>query len=160
MTHKLLLRLRFSIAAISGSMSRRCLLIVGVSGCGEGRKANRLRDQEDDGSSAGSDEGWSAGLEDRSVSRGWGSLLASELGELKIELAELSGLISKDSVLFLDDGLDDEDGLSLGAVSTGHLVVHLGNGSAESVVSVLLVHVDDTGSSQVLEHDSVVLDGV
>ena len=45
-------------------------------------------------------------------------------------------------------------------MSTGHLVVHLRNGSAESVISVLLVHVDDTGSSQVLQDDSVVLDAV
>lgn len=116
--------------------------------------------QKNQNSSASSDEDWSAGLEDRSVSGGWSSLLGRELGELKIWLQELSSLISEDLIVGLDDGLNDEDGLSLGAVSTGHFVVHLGHGTAESVVSVLLVHVDHTSSSQVLQHDSVVLDGV
>jgi len=87
----------------------------------------------------------------------WSSLLGSELGELESWLNELSGLITHDSVSSLDDSLDDEDVFSLGTMSTSHLVVHLGHGSAKSIVSVLLVHVDDTGSRKILEYDSVVL---
>lgn len=87
----------------------------------------------------------------------WSSLLGSELGELERWLSELSGLITHDSVRSLNDSLDDEDVFSLGTMSTSHLVVHLGHGSAKSIVSVLLVHVDDTGSRKILEYDSVVL---
>ena len=40
-------------------------------------------------------------------------------------------------------------------MSTGHLHVELGDSSAESSVSVLLVHVDDDGSGQVANDESV-----
>lgn len=90
----------------------------------------------------------------------WCSLLGSELGVLQIFLVELSRLVTKDLAWWLDDGLDDEDVLSSGTMSTSHLVVHLGDSTAKSVVSVLLVHVNHTGSSQVLEYDTVVLNCV
>ena len=41
------------------------------------------------------------------------------------------------------------------AMSTGHLHVHLGDGTAERHVSVLLVHVDDDGSGQVANNQAV-----
>ena len=43
-------------------------------------------------------------------------------------------------------------------MSSGHLQVHLGNGTVEGVVSVLLVHVDSTSSGQVSQENSVVSD--
>ena len=107
-----------------------------------------------------SKKSWSLGSEDASVGKSWCSLLGSELGELQIWLIQLSGLIADDLACWLHDSLDDVDVLSSGTVSTGHFVVHLGDGSAESVVSVLLVHVHDTSSSQILEYDSVVLNCV
>lgn len=58
----------------------------------------------------------------------------------------------------LNDSLDDVDRVSSGGVSTGHLGVHLGDGTAESGGSVFLVHVDDIGSSLILQDDSVVFD--
>ena len=45
-------------------------------------------------------------------------------------------------------------------MSTGHFGVHLSDSSAESVTSVLLVHVYNISSGSILENDSVVLDGV
>lgn len=40
-------------------------------------------------------------------------------------------------------------------MSTGHLHVELGDSSAKGSVSVLLVHVDNDGSSQVTNDESV-----
>ena len=90
----------------------------------------------------------------------WSSLLGSELGELESWLNQLSGLITHDSVSSLDDSLDDEDVFSLGTMSTSHLVVHLRHGSAKSIVSVLLVHVNNISSCSILKYDSVVLHGI
>ena len=59
----------------------------------------------------------------------------------------------------MNDGLDDVDGISSGTVSTGHLLVHVGNGTAESGGSVLLVHVNYISSCSILKYDSVVLHG-
>mgnify|MGYP007086836995 FL=1 len=44
------------------------------------------------------------------------------------------------------------------AMSTGHLHVHLGDGTAERHVSVLLVHVDGISTGEVTEDDTVVAD--
>ena len=87
----------------------------------------------------------------------WCSLLGGELGELERWLNQLSSLVTQHGFWCLDDSLNDEDVLSLGTMSTSHLVVHLGNSSAESIVSVLLIHVHHTGSRKILEYDSVVL---
>ena len=106
-----------------------------------------------------SDEGWSRGSgEALLVGSGWSSLLGDELGESQRSSAVLLGDISQDGVWLQHDGLDDVDGISSSGVSTGHLVVHLGDGTAEGSGSVLLVHVDDTGSSKIFKDDSVVLD--
>ena len=45
-------------------------------------------------------------------------------------------------------------------MSTSHFTVHLGDGSAETVVSVLLVHVDNIVSGVILENNTVVSDSV
>ena len=112
-------------------------------------------------SSSRSDEGWSGGSERTgSVSSGWGSLRNGEFWESKAGLKILSSLLSQDIVGVLDDGLDNVDGISSGTVSTGHLGVHLGHGSAKSGGSVFFVHVDDISSSLVFKDDSVVLDGL
>jgi len=94
------------------------------------------------------------------VLKRWCSLLGGELGVLQCWFIELSGLITNHLAWWLDDSLDDEDVLSSGTMSAGHLVVHLRDSSAESIVSVLLVHVHHTGSRQILEYDSVVLNCV
>ena len=44
-------------------------------------------------------------------------------------------------------------------MSSSHLHVHLGDSSAEGGVSVLLVHVNGTGSGQVSQENSDVFDG-
>ena len=107
-----------------------------------------------------SDKGWSCGCEHALVTRGWSSLLDRELGVLEAGLGVLQDLWTLHGLVWLDHGLNDVDALSSGTVSTCHLVVHLRYGSAESVVSVLLVHVNYTGSGKILQYDTVVLDGV
>ena len=93
------------------------------------------------------------------MSSGWGSLLDGELWELEVAPEELLGLFSQNALVWLDDGLDDMDGITSGTMSTSHLLVHGGDGTAEGGRSVLLVHVDNISSGGVLEDDSVVLDG-
>ena len=58
----------------------------------------------------------------------------------------------------MDDCLDDMDRISSGTMSTGHFLIHGGDGTVESGGSVFLVHVDDIGSSSILKDDSVVLE--
>jgi len=50
------------------------------------------------------------------------------------------------------------DRISSGTMSTGHFLIHGGDGTVESGGSVFLVHVDDIGSSSILKDDSVVLE--
>ena len=90
----------------------------------------------------------------------WSSLLGGELWELEVTPEELLGLLSQNGGVWLDDGLDDVDGISSGTMSTGHLLVHVGNGTAESGGSVLLVHVNNISSCSILKYDSVVLHGI
>jgi hypothetical protein len=59
-----------------------------------------------------------------------------------------------------DASVDDLDGLEPGAVTTGKLRVHLGDGAAEGDVTELLVHVVGTGARVVADGDAVVLDDV
>ena len=111
-------------------------------------------------SASRSDKNWSAGSSKAgSMSSGWSSLLGGELWELEAALDELLGLLSQDFAVWLDNGLDDVDGVSSGTVSTSHLLVHVGDGTAESGGSVLLVHVDYISSCSILKYDSVVLNG-
>ena len=94
------------------------------------------------------------------MSAGWSSLLSGELGEfdsyLQVLLSSSSGSVS----IWLDDSLDDVDGIALSAVSTSHFTVHLRDGAAESNISVFLVHVDDTSSGKILKDNTVVFDGI
>ena len=53
---------------------------------------------------------------------------------------------------------DDLDRVMGGAMSTGHLHVHLADGSAEGHVSVLLVHVDRVSTGKVTQNDAIVPD--
>merc|ERR1719327_1151679 len=82
-----------------------------------------------------SDKGWSCCREQASVSSGWCSLLSSELGVPQRSLGVLSDLVTEDILVWLDQSLDDKDTLSSSTMSTCHLVVHLSDGSTESVVS-------------------------
>ena len=84
----------------------------------------------------------------------------SNLWVLEVGNSVLLSTSSHGRVLWLDDSLDDLNRVTSGTVSSSHFTVHLGDSSAKSVVSVLLVHVDDTGSSKISKHDSVVLDRV
>lgn len=94
------------------------------------------------------------------VSWGWCSLSVGDLWVLDASSNVLFSLFSLDSVVWDDDGLDDVNRVSSGTVSTGHFTVHLRDGSAETVVSVLLVHVDDIVSGVILEDNAVVSDSV
>jgi len=69
-----------------------------------------------------------------------------DLWESNGSLDELIGSFSDDILVWNNDGLDNVDGFSSGAVSTSHLGVHGRDGTAKSVGSVFLVHVDDTCS--------------
>ena len=53
---------------------------------------------------------------------------------------------------------DDLDRVMGGAMSTGHLHVHLADGSAEGHVSVLFVHVNSIGTGEVTKNDAIVPD--
>jgi len=107
-----------------------------------------------------SDQGWSRRGEDLLAGSGWCSLADRELRVSQGSLRVLSGSGTKHSRIWLDHCLDDADALSSGTVSASHLVVHLGDGSAKGSVSVLLVHVDNICSGQILEYDTVVLNTV
>ena len=53
-------------------------------------------------------------------------------------------------------GFDDVDGISDGSVSGGHFSVELGDGSAESDISIFFVHVHNTSSGSISDDDSVI----
>jgi len=103
-----------------------------------------------------SDEGWASGLEDRLESSRWGALEVVRLWESDFGLGELLGLSSLDLGVLEDARSDDLDRFWSSTMTTAHLHVHLRNCTAESAVSVLLVHVDGVCARQVSEHDSVV----
>jgi hypothetical protein len=94
------------------------------------------------------------------MSWGWCSLSVGDLWVSDASSNVLFSLFSLDGVVWDDDGLDDVNRVSSGTVSTGHFTVHLGDGSAKTVVSVLLVHVDNIGSGVILENNTVVSDSV
>ena len=116
----------------------------GVANQHENRKARskvRVR-----GTRLRSDQSWSRGGECGSVSCGGCSLDTGDLGESNTPVSVLDGVSSLAIRIGDDEGLDDMDGISSGAVSSSHLRVHVRDGSTESVGSVLLVHVNNTGS--------------
>lgn len=55
-------------------------------------------------------------------------------------------------------GSDDLDGVLGGAMTSSHLHVHLGDGTADGAVSVLLVHVHRSCAGQVSQNNAVVSD--
>ena len=71
---------------------------------------------------------------------------------------KLLDLRSFDIGVFNDACSDDLNGVMGGAMSTGHLHVHLADGSAEGHVSVLLVHVDRVSTGKVTQNDAIVPD--
>jgi hypothetical protein len=88
----------------------------------------------------------------------WCSLDCGDLWESEVGSDELGGGISSDLAVWHDGGLDDMDGFTSGGMSSSQFVVQKSNGVAESVGSVFFVHVDQTSSGFVLEHNTVVLD--
>ena len=71
------------------------------------------------------------------VSWGWCSLSVGDLWVSDASSNVLPSSLSLDGVVCDDDGLDDVNRVSSGTVSTGHFTVHLGDGSAETVVSAV-----------------------
>jgi len=103
-----------------------------------------------------SDERWANGLVCALEGSRWGALEVVRLWEFDFGLGELLSLSSLDLAVLEDASSDDLDRFWSGTMTTAHLHVHLRNGTAESAVSVLLVHVDGVCARQVSEHDSVV----
>ena len=87
------------------------------------------------------------------------SLHLHQLRELEALRSELLDSRAADLRVREANGLDDMDALVPGAVATRHLAVHLGDGSAEGRVAVLLVHVHIILARQVLQDNAVILDG-
>ena len=92
------------------------------------------------------------------MSSGWGSLTLVDLWISKFGGGVLVDVRSNTVGVRHDLGLDDLDSVSSTAMSTSHFVEHLGDSSAESGVSELLVHVNNTGSGEIFEGDTIVLD--
>lgn len=106
-----------------------------------------------------SDKSGSLGLEDSSVSSGGCALTLVGLGELSAAVGHLHDVCASEFAVRDNAGADHLNSLSTGTVATGHLVVHLGHGTAERGVTVLLVHVDGKSAGEITENDTVVLDG-
>ena len=103
----------------------------------------------------------SVSFEDGTVFLGAGSGYASDDGELEGVLPQQVALGSADVVLLVENGsADDGDGVLGGSVVAGHLHVQLADGSVQRDISVLFVHVVDTGSGLVAEDDAKGLDMV
>merc|ERR1712083_934437 len=89
---------------------------------------------------------------------GWRTLEVNSLWELEILIVVLCSLGSSALRIGDNTGSDDLDRLLSGTMSSSHLHVHLRDSSAKCRVSVFLVHVDDDGTGQISEVDSVVSD--
>jgi hypothetical protein len=70
----------------------------------------------------------------------------------------LANLVTTHGRVLKDGSSDDLDRVLGGAMTTGHLHVHLRDSSAKGRVSVLLVHVNGTSAGQVTEDNAVVPD--
>ena len=81
----------------------------------------------------------------------------SDEWEAEVLVEVLVGVRSLDFFILDDGSLDDLDVASHGSMSTGHVVVHLSNGTSQSDVSVLLVHIVSSASASVTEPDGEVL---
>jgi hypothetical protein len=104
-----------------------------------------------------SEEGGSVGLEDSFELFCWRPFDGVYLRETDGPVGELAGGLTLEVFGCDDGGLDDLDGFPTGAVTTAHLEVKLGDGAAESHVTVLLVHVDGAGPGVVSHEDAEVL---
>ena len=106
-----------------------------------------------------SEKSRSVGLEQGLHVLGGGSLDGSKLGESDLFVGDLDVGGSLEVLVFETAGSDDLDGLGTGGVTSTHLHVHLGDGTAEGGVSVFLVHVDGVSTGVVSEENTVVLEG-
>lgn len=102
-----------------------------------------------------SESSWLGGLENSSVSLVAGSGDSSEDGELDFAVSEEVRFGSSD-VVFLgeDSGSDDRDGVSGGSVVTSHFHMKLADSAVEGDVSVLFIHVVNSGSGLISEDDA------
>jgi hypothetical protein len=89
---------------------------------------------------------------------GGSSLHGSDLGEAELSIGHLDVGSSLEVLVFETASSDDLDSLSTGGVTSGHLEVHLGDGTAKGSVSVFLVHVDGASAGVVSEENAVVLE--
>merc|ERR1719384_2236554 len=78
--------------------------------------------------------------------------------EFNVLRRKLLKLRTFDVVVGDDARSDDLDRVVGGTMSSGHLHVHLADGSAEGHVSVLLVHVNSIGTGEVTQNDAIVPD--
>ena len=111
------------------------------------------------------------GVQHRSVERGsdgsdsavdglvGGALESVRFWEFNVLVVILGDLLSLHTTVVQHARPDDLNRVLSSRVTASHLHVHLGNGTAEGDVSVLLVHVDGIGTGQVSQHDAVVTHG-
>ena len=85
------------------------------------------------------------------------NLSRSDQRETEVLVQILVGVVSSDIAISDDGSLDDLDIASHSSMSTGHVVVHLSDGTSQSEVSVLLVHIVSTASASVAQPDGEVL---
>ena len=105
-----------------------------------------------------SDEGRSVCLEGWTKRFGRWTFKKDSLWELAGGLSELGNLRSLHISVADDASSDNLDRFFGCTVSTGHFHVHLWYSATNCSVSVLLVHVDDDGTGQISEINSVVPD--
>ena len=84
-------------------------------------------------------------------------LSGSDQWEAEILAEVLISIVSLNLRIPDDCGLDDLDVASHSSVSTGHVVVHLPDGTSQRDISVLLVHVVGSASASVAQPNSEIL---
>ena len=104
-------------------------------------------------------ESGSAGSHEGVHGLGGSALEVVRFWESNVLLGKLFSLLTTHLRAVEDGGSDDLDRVLGSAMTTSHLHVHLGDGTAEGNVSVLLVHVNGTSAGQVTKNDTVVSDG-
>ena len=105
-----------------------------------------------------SDESGSLGLEDSLVRHVGCALTLVANGELSVVVCHFNVSRASEVLAFDNASFDNLDGFGTSAVATAHLRVHLGHGTAERGIAVLLVHVNGEGTGEITENDAVVLD--
>jgi len=88
-----------------------------------------------------------------------GALKSVRFWESNVLRRKLQDLCSLDLRVLENASSDNLDRVSGGAMSAGHLHVHLRDGSTKGNISVLLVHVNGTSTGEVTENNTVVSDG-